>query len=276
MNRPSSKPLIIGHRGAPRHCPENTLPSFEKAIDLGADGIELDVQLTRDGALVVIHDETINRTTEDETGLVNSYTLAQLKRMDFGGWFNRGFAGVCIPTLEEVLELIKSKTGGDMNRLHLDVELKTGLVPYAGIEEKVIGLMHEYDYQNVQLSSFYHQSLITAKAIDPDIPTGVLYMAGLYQPWLYGERLKAQSINPNFNALNPVFFELPSELNADDLVEVRRESTARNLKYYPWTVDTEQFMNLMFAQKVDGIITNRVDAALAIRDEQVAPSGSAS
>ncbi|MBF0274775.1 MAG: glycerophosphodiester phosphodiesterase [Nitrospinae bacterium] len=260
------KTLIIGHRGAPRFLPENTIPSFEKAIDLGADGIELDVQLSSDGKLVVIHDELINRTTEDETGLVRDFELAQLKRMDFGGWFDRSCAGIRIPTLEEVFELIKEKTGGDMNKVHLDIELKTGIVPYPKIEEKVVELIHKYkrtdNYTNLQCSSFYHQSLVTIKEIDKSIPIGVLYAAGLYEPWNYAERLSAQSLNPLFYALSQDP-ETDDLFLTDDLLNCKKQ----NLKYFPYTVDQEKDIVKMLGKKVDGIITNRPDVALAIRKE---------
>lgn len=262
------RPLIIGHRGAPRICPENTLPSFARALELGVDGLELDVQLTKDDELVVIHDETVDRTTEDETGLVRSFSLAQLKRMDFGARFDSRFAGVRIPLLREVLDLIRERTQGGINRIHLDIELKTGIVAYPGIEEKVIELVHAYGYHNVQLSSFYHQSLVTAKEVDPTIPTGILYMSGLYEPWKYAERLGAQYVNPSFQAWNPEFFKVAPQA----LSEQRQHCASCNqigIRYFPWTVDTEAAMAQMFMQKVDGIISNRPDVALALRDATV-------
>src|SRR5260370_28010658 len=94
---------VIGHRGAMGHCPENTFVSFERALELGADLVELDVHLTRDGALAVIHDETVDRTT-DGHGLLKDHTLSELKLLDAGAWFGPGYAGQRISTLDEVLD----------------------------------------------------------------------------------------------------------------------------------------------------------------------------
>src|ERR1700716_3392227 len=99
---------VVGHRGAMGHCPENTLASFERGLELGADWIELDVHLSRDGALIVIHDETVDRTTNGR-GLVCEHTLAELKELDAGAWFGASFAGERVPSLDEVLVWARSK-----------------------------------------------------------------------------------------------------------------------------------------------------------------------
>jgi glycerophosphoryl diester phosphodiesterase len=101
---------IIGHRGAPRETPENTLASFRRAFELGADAIELDVRLSRDGAPIVMHDATLERTT-DGADSVSQRTLAQLKRLDAGSWFDPKFRGERIPTLEEALALVRAYSG---------------------------------------------------------------------------------------------------------------------------------------------------------------------
>src|SRR5919202_5121590 len=115
---------VVGHRGAMGHCPENTLASFERGLELGADWIELDVHLSRDGALVVIHDETLDRTTNG-SGLVKDHTLAQLERLDAGG-------GQRIPTLDEILEWARA------NGVVLDIEIKNAPLYYNGIEAAVV------------------------------------------------------------------------------------------------------------------------------------------
>src|SRR5918912_617430 len=119
---------VVGHRGAMGHCPENTLASFERGLDLGADWVELDVHLSRDGALVVIHDETLERTTNG-AGLVKDHDLAELRRLDAGAWFGPEFAGQRLPTLDEALAWAVRRG------LVLDVELKNGPVFYPGLEE---------------------------------------------------------------------------------------------------------------------------------------------
>src|SRR3981081_1641417 len=125
---------VIGHRGAMGHCPENTFASFERGLELGADWIELDVHLSRDGALMVIHDETVDRTTNG-SGLVQEHTLAELKELDAGAWFSPAYGGQRIPTLDEVL--VWARARGTI----LDIEIKNAPVYYAGIEEKVVATL---------------------------------------------------------------------------------------------------------------------------------------
>jgi glycerophosphoryl diester phosphodiesterase len=112
-------PICLGHRGSSGYAPENTLPAFELAVRQGADMLELDVTLSKDGEVVVIHDDTVDRTS-DGSGLVNNLTVSELKKLDFGSWFARAYAGVRIPTLAEVLDLVKG-------RCLLDIELKAGV-----------------------------------------------------------------------------------------------------------------------------------------------------
>ncbi len=112
-----SRPQIFAHRGAKAVAPENTLPAFERALAMGVDGIELDVHCSKDGQLVVIHDESLERTTSG-TGKVSDYTAAQLAKIDAGSYFNPAFAGTGVPTLAEVFDLVG-------NRCRVNVELKS-------------------------------------------------------------------------------------------------------------------------------------------------------
>src|SRR5690606_37773582 len=119
---------------------ENTLAAFKAAIRTGADGIELDVQRTADGAVVIIHDETVDRTT-DGTGRVAEMTLEQLSRLDAGGWFDAQYAGERIPTLEELLQLVRDLGWTGL----INIELKNSAVQYKGMENDVIRLIHRFD-----------------------------------------------------------------------------------------------------------------------------------
>lgn len=125
--------LVWAHRGASGYAPENTLEAFQKAVEMGADGVELDVQLTKDGELVVIHDETVDRTS-DGSGWVKDFTYARISRFNFNRTHPEGYERAMIPTLEEVYELLKP-TG-----LTINVELKTGVVFYPEIEARVLDL----------------------------------------------------------------------------------------------------------------------------------------
>jgi len=127
--------LNIAHRGASAFAPENTMAAFEKAIELGADVIELDLHLTRDNEIVVIHDDTLDRTT-DGSGPVHQRSLGELMRLDAGRWFGEGFAGQRIPRLAEVLDRFAG-------RVPLALEIKAGSTFFPGIEEKVVSALRQ-------------------------------------------------------------------------------------------------------------------------------------
>jgi glycerophosphoryl diester phosphodiesterase len=231
-------PKIIGHRGVPHLRPENTMVSFKTAVELGADGLETDVQMTRDGELVLIHDETLERTT-DGKGLVCTHTLAQLKALDAGGHFDPVYKGEKIPTLREFLEFVAGRD------LLINIEIKSGVVLYPGIEAKLIAMLQEFGLtQNVIISSFNHYALVTCKEIDRSIKTGILYMAGLYNPWDYARTVGADALHPLFYSVRP---ETIGGMKAGGFI------------VNPWTVDSPGDMKNMLALGVDGIITNYCD-----------------
>src|SRR5437868_4519466 len=155
---------VVGHRGAMGHCPENTFASFERGLQLGADWIEMDVHLSRDGALIVIHDETLDRTTNGR-GYVKDHTLAELKRLDAGN-------GERIPTLHEVLDWAKNR------KAILDIEIKNAPVYYDGIESKVVDALDSSGMtERSVVISFDHQAVKRVKELDARVVTGVLYAA---------------------------------------------------------------------------------------------------
>ena len=152
------KTQVWAHRGASAYAPENTLEAFRLAAEMGADGVELDVQLSRDGELVVAHDETIDRVSSG-TGYIKDYTLAQLKKLSFNRLFPK-FKDARIPTLKEVYELLKPAG------LTVNVELKTGIILYPEIEEKILALTASMGMEDrVIYSSFCHPSLVRLKAV---------------------------------------------------------------------------------------------------------------
>ncbi len=231
-------PLNIAHRGASSLAPENTMAAFYKAIEVGAQGIELDVQLSKDGIPVIIHDEILQRTTSG-TGFVKGYTLAELKQLDAGTSFSTEFAGERIPTLEEALQLAQKYN------LFLNVELKNGVVLYPGIEQIVADMIRTYRYEaNTIVSSFNHYSLLEMKKIAPQIKTGVLYMSALVDPWKYAAKLGAQ-------ALHPFYITLINQ--SEEQIQRLRDS---GLMINPFTVDQEAEMLALIRMGVDGIITN--------------------
>jgi len=238
--------LICAHRGASSLAPENTLPAFQKAVELGADEIELDVHFSSDGKIVVIHDEKLARTTGAE-GYVGTHTAAELRALSADNGME-GFAGVKIPFLSEVFELIKP------TNLRINIELKNTIFPYPGLEQAVIALVRDMGMEDkVFFSSFNHLSLATVKEIAPEFETGVLYECGLFRPWDYAKTLVGA------DALHPVYLNLryPNFVG---------ESHALGVKVRPWTVDKPEDIRMMLALGVDSIITNVPQTALPMRD----------
>lgn len=240
------RPLIIAHRGASAYAPENTMSSFLKAIDMKSDGIELDVHMTKDKALVVCHDEKVDRTTNGK-GFVKDFTLAEIKKLDAGCWFGEEFKEEKIPLLKEVLDIIK-----DSNIL-LNIELKNAPILYEGIEEKTVEMICNYNMEDrVIISSFNHYSLMEVKRINPKIKTGALYMAGLVEPWIYAKRINA-------DALHPLFYNLMAP-------EFVKGCFENEIMLNPFTVDDERYISALVKLKINGIITNYPDRAIKIRD----------
>lgn len=230
--------INYAHRGASGYFPENTMLSFEKAVDLGCDGVETDVQMTSDGVLVLIHDERVDRTT-DETGFVKDYTYREIRKLDAGSWKGEVFKKNRIPSFEELIEFGKEKN------IKIDFEIKTGIVMYEGIEEKIINTIYKYGMdKNVILSSFNHYSMVDCKKISKEIKTGLLYMEGIYKPEKYAKYTGADAIHPYLYAINKEVID-----------GVKKEGILTNV----FTVDEEKQMKYFITAGADGIITDYPD-----------------
>jgi glycerophosphoryl diester phosphodiesterase len=221
--------LRIGHRGAAGHAPENTLPSFRKAVELGCDMTELDVHVCASGEVVVIHDETLDRTT-DGKGSVSDHTLSELKRLDAGD-------GEQIPTLREVLELLRGK-------IMLNIELK-GL----STAEPVYRLVEETGWSNEELtiSSFNWGMLTGYKLLDADARIGVLTFKNHQEALEYAEDNKAHSVNPYHILLKK---------------KLVKRAHSKGLKVYPWTPNTVSDIQAEINKGVDGVISDYPDLIL--------------
>lgn len=163
-----NKIMNIAHRGASGYAPENTLAAFDKAVEMQADYIEIDVQLSKDDLPVIIHDDTLDRTTNG-TGNVSAYTLEELRSLDAGSWFDKKYAGEKIPSLNEVLEMYGEK-------INILIELKSPEL-YPGVEEKVAEALAKYKLDtsnNIVIQSFNHPSVIKSAELLPEITHGVL------------------------------------------------------------------------------------------------------
>jgi glycerophosphoryl diester phosphodiesterase len=221
--------LNIAHRGASGSFPENTLAAFRAAIEAGAEMCELDVQLTRDGAIVVIHDDTVDRTTGG-IGAVAMMTLAEMKRLDAGAKFSDRFAGERIPTLEEVFDLVEG-------RCALNIEIKS-----EGLETKVTELICTRNaFGWTLVSSFDWAALARIRHIAPEIRVGLL--ASRWPARLIGAatEMKAAAINPRVDIVT------------EDLCIAAH---GREMSVYAWTVDEPAEMRRLIAYGVDGIMTN--------------------
>lgn len=239
--------LIIGHRGAPRRAPENTMASFAAALALGAAGVELDVQLSRDGVLVVIHDLTLDRTTSG-TGPVSDLTFAELRALDAGRSFSPAFADERIPTLREVADLVRGK-------IELQVEIK-GTTP--GIVAATVSVLKDARMlDDTLITSFHHALVREVRDVEPRVRTGIL----LYRTQLpehptaraqeavnLAVAARADHIDPHVTAVTP---------------ELVAFAHASGLGVATWTVDDPDEVRRVAAAGVDRMTTNVPDLARA-------------
>jgi glycerophosphoryl diester phosphodiesterase len=241
-----NKPLVWAHRGASGYAPENTLESFQKAVDLKADGVELDIQLTKDGEIVVCHDETIDRTS-DHTGYIKDYTLKELKSFNFNRTHPE-YAHASIPTMKEVFELLKP-TG-----LTINIELKTGEFDYEGIEEKILALTKAEGFEDrVIYSSFNHYSILKIQKLNPQARTAFLYSDGNMDMPEYGKKNQVDALHPWW-----------VNLRYPDFMDKCRQY---GLEVNVWTVNTEEAVRYCVKQGVHAVIGNYPDLARKVIEE---------
>lgn len=230
-------PVIFGHRGACAHAPENTIASFELAALQQADFVELDAKMSKDGKVMVIHDQTVDRTT-DGHGKVNELTLSDLKSLDAGTKFNSKYAGEKIPTLDEVFESVG-------NKLMVNVELTNYASPKDDLIEKVAEIVTRHGLQQrVLFSSFLPKNLTKMKKLLPDTPVALLCLPGLPGTLSRSFILRNISpaiIHPYLTDVNPFY--------------VRGEHS-RHRRVHVWTVNAEMNLKRMLALQVDGIFTD--------------------
>ncbi|MBH5320179.1 glycerophosphodiester phosphodiesterase [Paenibacillus sp. GSMTC-2017] len=242
-----NQPIIFAHRGASGYCPENTLAAFKKAIELGATGIETDVQQTKDGQLVLIHDESLARTA-GANKLVKDTNYDELSDLDAGSWFDSSFSEERVPTLQQLLALTQK------TELIINIELKNGIILYPGIEQQVIDVVRNYGMSDqVIISSFNHYSLALCKQLAPEIKTGVLYMEGLYEPWKYAATIQADALHAYKYAVLP---------------EWVAEAAKHGIVYYPFTVNEITEMERLLQANVSGIITDYPDQLVTLLEER--------
>ena len=237
------RPIILAHRGDFAHAPENTLPSFQQAIQKGADGVELDAKLTSDGHVIVIHDSTVDRTT-DSRGKVASFTLESIRKFDAGLWFNEKFRGTKVPLLEEVFETIgKDKL--------INIELTNYSTPRDGLVDKICELIRKHNNQSqILFSSFFVSNLKIASQQFPQIPRGLLAMPGLLGLWarsfgfMFGDY---QALHPHISNASP-----------EQVQRVHRI----HRRVHVWTANTPEEITRLKQWGVDGIFTDNPQMAV--------------
>lgn len=237
------RPILLAHRGDLAHAPENTLPAFEQAIRKGADGVELDAKLTADGHVVVIHDSTVDRTT-DGKGKVASFTLEAIRALDAGAWFDKKFAGAKVPLLEEVFETVgKDKL--------INIELTNYATPRDGLTLKVCELIRKHNNQaQIIFSSFFASNLKIAAQTLPQVPRGLLALPGLPGLW-------ARSFGfmfGDYQALHPHLSNVSRE-------QIQRAHRLKR-RVHGWTANAPEDVRRLKDWDADGIFTDDPAAAL--------------
>jgi glycerophosphoryl diester phosphodiesterase len=237
--------LVIAHRGFSGAAPENTLAAFKKAIEVGSDMIELDAHLSKDGKVIVIHDDILNRTTNG-IGKVSNYTLEQLKQLDAGSWFSAQFEGERIPTLREVLELTH-------RRIFVIIEIKSGDLGLYGIRELAQKALKEVERAGMEnqvlFCSFDPQALQRIQEKNPRIPTALI----LSKKWDFPEEVTE---GKSYSLLSC----RKSVLTPTNLLRAKQ----KGLKVFAWTLNTEEEMEQFLDWGIDGIITNYPDRLIKI------------
>lgn len=238
--------LIFAHRGFSASFPENTMRAFFEAEKEQADGIELDVHLTKDWEPVVIHDEKVDRTTNG-TGYVKEFTFKQLRMLN-AAWHNKKIIRKePIPSLREVFEWLAT------NDLFCNVELKTEKIPYEGIEQIVASLIREYRLEKrIIVSSFNHQSIICHHRLAPEIEIAPLIRKRLPKPWIYAKSIRAKGFHPHHRYVTN---------------EMIKASMENGIAVRPYTVNKEKELRRLFEIGCSAVITDEPGKAVQIRNQ---------
>lgn len=242
---------IISHRGANRYAPQNTMPAFRRSLDLGVDGFETDVHVSKDGHIVICHNYDVNATSNG-MGRISSMTLAQLRELDFGSYYSSAFRNTKIPVLSEFLELVNKSDISIMN-----IELKSPRERETGIVKKTIDAVKEYGlFDRLLISSFDPALLVECKQIDPACKTGFLYSPNTVynnfrwlHPISYAKSIGADALHPMYIYVNRSYVKM-----------AHKAGLAVNV----WTCDSTRIIKKMLRCGVDGIITDNPDRVKSI------------
>lgn len=246
--RVSRSPLVVAHRGGAALAPENTLGAFANAIQLGVDMVECDVHLSKDGHVIVMHDAEVSRTTNGR-GYISDLTLAELKQLNAAAKFSGGYAAQTVPTLDELLDLVKGKTP-----IQIEIKVDAKGQRYAGIEQKVVDAVRARGMINqVIVISFDFPTLKEVKRLEPRIATGALVRADWFSA--RGNNVE-RIVQDAIDATGADYFMPTYAPVTEALVNAVH---ARGLKIGVWTVDNASDMTRLAGWGVDAITTNRPD-----------------
>jgi len=241
-----SQPVVFAHRGASAHAPENTIAAFELALAQQADAIELDVKLSADGQVIVIHDSTVDRTTNGH-GKVQDMTLAELKALDAGSFRGSQYAGEKIPTLQNVFEAMGRRT-------FINIELKNHKSHGEDLVEIVCMLVKKHQMQKyVMFSSFFPNALSKAHSYLPSVPRGLLALNGFLGVW-------ARSFGFSFGKYDALHANL-QDFSQQEVTRVHRLKR----RVHVYTVNKEEDMRRLFKWGVDGVFTDDPQLAVKVR-----------
>ncbi|MDC7954976.1 glycerophosphodiester phosphodiesterase [Fusobacterium simiae] len=231
---------IFAHRGASGYAPENTLTAIKKAIEMKADGIEIDIQLTKDGKIVVMHDWKVDRTTTGR-GYVYELDFKYIRSLDAGQWYTKDFIGEVVPTLEEVLDILP-------NDMILNIEIKDIARKHSNIEEKMLEVLKKYPekFDNVIVSSFHHDKIRKLQELEPKLKLALLTDSEFIEieKYLSTNGLNSYSYHPEINLISK------------ETVEILHKN---GVKVFVWSVNKEEDLDYLVKIGVDGVITNYPD-----------------
>ena len=240
---------IFAHRGFSSKYPENTMLAFKKAEEIGASGIEIDIQLSKDKEIVICHDEDITRTSNG-SGFIKDLSINQLKEFSFHNNFNQyvNRKDTKIPSLEEFFTWLKT------NELEINIELKTNIFPYPSLVDQCLEMIEKSNLEDrIILSSFNHQTIAQAKAKNPSIRCGLLSSNTLINPHKYCKENNIEFYHPSYYALE-----------ANTFKQFKQAGIGLNI----WTVDDKDKIKRLVEEDVYGIITNVPDLGVGVAGQE--------
>lgn len=242
------RPLLLAHRGACAYAPENTLAAFQLAMKQGAHGVELDAKLSADGTIVVMHDASVDRTTNG-SGRVNELPLAALRELDASFHATGPYRGEKIPTLAEVLETVGSQA-------YVNIELTNYLSPFDELPERAATLVERMDCQpRVIFSSFFPANLRRVRRVLPEARVAVLAYPGAFgsvgRGWI-GRQAAPEIVHPHHNDIHPAYIQ---------------KEHARGRRIHPWVVNAPSEARAFLLMGLDGLISDDPPAMLRVMEE---------